>query len=591
MRCVRGKYDKGLRLLVLAVLLLGGCGPARRKDDSIVVARVDGYPITATLLQEEMRRQGMTPASQLEDQYNKSVALDTLLTNLLVRREVETLDLSRDFVLQKALRQTLLQLAAQIYADEVIVPRVSPTQDDVDRYRREHPEQFTVRKTIVDPQQIMLMADLKDPGYKEPSPEYVGRTAQAIIEDLYRRLLAGEDFDTLAAYYSQDTFSRVRGGRLGWRYYDSTRVSPWMDSLFSFPVGRIMPPFSSEKAYFVVRINGRHEAGEVLVPDDSTRRAVAQYIGRERTQALSKQFIDSILAAGTLEVFDSTLAVPSPQLPVDLPLAVSNGTDTIFAGEFAAHTALFPAADGSRTLKEEDKRRLLGELHRMHTVWKAMKDLGYLNRPNVVRTRDEFLRDAGEARVRAGATDQRYTPTEEEIAACSAEGQAESGKDRSMHVQHILVDSADTAGAIKRAIDQGADFIEFARRYYRGDPELRDITYDLGFISAKDMPEEFYAAAAALTVGQVSDPVRTQWGYHIIRLVEKQEGKSPSEARETIVARLRKRHEVDMFRKWRQDLLARHHVVIDQPVLALVPILPTLPADSSAADTSGSRKP
>ena len=573
------------------LLALGGCGTTRHKEEGVVVARVDGRPITATQLQEEMHRQGLVPSSPLEDSLHKSLALDTLITNQLAKREAETLDLSRDHALQKEMRQTVLQIAVRTYADEVIVPRESPTPQDVERYRQEHPEQFTVRKTIVAPQQIVLMADLKDPGYKALPTEYAGWTAQAIIDDLYRRLQAREDFDTLAVYYSQDIFSRVQGGRLGWKYYDSAKVTPWLDSLFSFSVGKIMPPFASEKAFFIVRINGRHEVGEILAPDDSTRRQIAQYLGQQRIQAWSKRFVDSILAAGQLQIFDSALTIPKTELSPDLPLAVSNGNDTIFAGEFLAHSVGFAAADGTRNLQVEDKRRLLKEIHRLHTLWNAMKDLGYLDRPDITRAREDFLHDAAEARVRAQAVDRTYAPADEEIETFYREHPAEFGAECPVRVQHIMLDNPDTARAVKRLLDQGADFVELARRYYRGDPEMQNITYDLGFISPQDMPKEFFDAALALAPGEVSNPVQTQWGYHIIRVVEKHEATPLRVARDAIAARLGKRHDTEAFRKWRENLLLRHQIMIDQQVLVAVPILPIRQSDSTAVDTTGAPKP
>ncbi|MDP2960024.1 MAG: peptidylprolyl isomerase, partial [candidate division Zixibacteria bacterium] len=60
-----------------------------------------------------------------------------------------------------------------------------------------------------------------------------------------------------------------------------------------------------------------------------------------------------------------------------------------------------------------------------------------------------------------------------------------------------------------------------AKEYYPGEKEIRDVAYDLGFISDKDISPEFYNTAIRLQVGEVSHPVKTEWGYHLIKLVER----------------------------------------------------------------------
>lgn|GEM_PF-4275019 len=575
------RLTAGRAAAVIAIIIVAGCGTSRRGETETIVARVDGRPITASRLQEELLRQSITPRTPVEDEYNKLRVLDTLITDLAVRLEAEALDLSRDHVLHHAMRQAVLQSVFMAYFDEVVMPRIAVTEKDVDTYWREHPEQFTVRQTMVDPQQVVILEDLRRPGLKKLPAQYAGWDAEAVINDLYRRLLAGEDFDSLAPKCSQDHASHVQRGRIGWRYYDSTKVTPWMDSLFSFPVGRIMPPFFSVNAYFIVRINGRREAGELWVPDDRMRQEIAQSMQRERMQAWQERFSDSLLAAGNLEIFDSTLITPIPDLPNDMPMAVSNRTDTIFTDEFVSQSYLFKAADGSRNLQVADKKRLLEGLHTIRVFRQAMKDLGFLDRPQFVRTRADYLIRAAETRIRKSGIGRGYVPNEEEITAYYDEHADEFRSAQPVHVQHIVLDNPDTALAVKARLDEGADFVELARRYFRGDPEMRDVVYDLGFISDRDMPDEFFATAMQLKKGEISLPLKTEWGYHLIRVVDKDEGVPMRQARKTIRSRLQRRHRAQVFEKWRNDLVANHVIDIDHAALAGLPILPAEPIDTT----------
>lgn len=566
-----------------------GAGPQVRTEKPKVekiVARVDGQPITAVQLQKEVLRRQITPASAPEDEYNKQHVLDTLITNLAVRLEAGKFDYSGDHALRVALQQYMMQLALAKYVEEVITPRLAVTEADIDTYWREHPEQFTVHRDMVSPQHIQMRQDLKDDGYREMPAEYDGWDAAGIINDLFRRLQAGEDFDTLARKYSQDVSSRAQGGRLGWLYYDSIKVSPWQDSLFSSPTGKIMPPFSSAGSYYTVRINGRRAAGEVVRPDAAMRGEVAKLLGRQRMDTWMNTFRDSLVTAGNLEIIDTALEIPIPDIPDGLPLAISNANDTIFGYEYRTQSHFFKTSTGTHEFSADDKLRLLESIHQLRVIGQAMKDLGYQDRPELVRAREEYALRAIEMKIRAGATDRDYTPSEEAIRQFYDEHRTEFLPSRPIHVQHIVVDDPDTARAIKQRLDDGAAFVELAREYYRGDPEMMDVTYDLGFIAADDLPEQFFEAALQLDEGGVSAPVQTEWGFHIIRVMEIKEGIPFSKARQEIRSRLIKRYRADVFREWREELLRRHMVEIDYEMLRTVPMLGPQPTDTTTFSDS-----
>jgi len=76
------------------------------------------------------------------------------------------------------------------------------------------------------------------------------------------------------------------------------------------------------------------------------------------------------------------------------------------------------------------------------------------------------------------------------------------------------------AEEVKRLIDEGHDFAELAMEY--SDDPSGSSGGDLGFFNRGDLVPEFERAAYALEVGGISDIVLTQFGYHIIKLEEKQ---------------------------------------------------------------------
>ena len=80
---------------------------------------------------------------------------------------------------------------------------------------------------------------------------------------------------------------------------------------------------------------------------------------------------------------------------------------------------------------------------------------------------------------------------------------------------------------VKIEIDKGADFAEMAKKY--SNCPSAEKGGDIGFFQRKgSIVEEFAVVAFAMEVGEISEPVKTQFGYHIIKVTEKEEGKEVS---------------------------------------------------------------
>jgi peptidyl-prolyl cis-trans isomerase C len=96
-----------------------------------------------------------------------------------------------------------------------------------------------------------------------------------------------------------------------------------------------------------------------------------------------------------------------------------------------------------------------------------------------------------------------------------------------VHARHILVDNEDLAKKIIVELKGGADFAALAKQYSK-DPG-GDHNGDLGFFKKDEMVAEFAAAAFAMQPGQISDtPVHTQFGWHVIQVLERRKSAAPT---------------------------------------------------------------
>lgn len=115
------------------------------------------------------------------------------------------------------------------------------------------------------------------------------------------------------------------------------------------------------------------------------------------------------------------------------------------------------------------------------------------------------------------------------------QNKARFGRPEQVHARHILLktgEGKDDAAVLKQAqelvakLRAGGNFEELAKQYSE-DPGSKENGGDLGFFGRNQMVQEFEKVAFELQPNQISDPVKTQFGYHIIQSLGKQPAFQP----------------------------------------------------------------
>jgi len=171
-------------------------------------------------------------------------------------------------------------------------------------------------------------------------------------------------------------------------------------------------------------------------------------------------------------------------------------------------------------------RKLFAELGRKGDVQSrdAYKDrLAFLTEEAL---RDIFIEQVLNSEIDEGEVKARY---DAEV--------AKMPKNEEMRARHVLLKTEDEAKAVVADARGGADFAELAKAKSTG--PSGPAGGDLGYFTADKMVPEFSAAAAKLEIGAVSDPVKTQFGWHVIKLEDKRnQPPPPFEAVKSSVQRL-----------------------------------------------------
>lgn len=167
-----------------------------------------------------------------------------------------------------------------------------------------------------------------------------------------------------------------------------------------------------------------------------------------------------------------------------------------------------------------------------------------------------------------------------------AEGAAQQPKPEAMTEEQAKTEALRIAQDLKRQIDEGADFAKLAREHSH-DPGSAAQGGDLDWFTRDRMVKQFADVAFSLKPGQVSDPVQTQFGYHIIK-VEAERLNLPADFeknKQQYIAQVTERMKQQAWSRYQQELRDAAKIEIADPELRAYKLLddnPTAGAEEAA---------
>lgn len=152
---------------------------------------------------------------------------------------------------------------------------------------------------------------------------------------------------------------------------------------------------------------------------------------------------------------------------------------------------------------------------------------------------------------------------EEEIVNYYNEHKEQFNSPESVRAEHILVPEEDKARDILVELKEGLSFEEAAKKYSKCPSGANG--GDLGYFTKGNMVKEFEDATFSMNVNEISEPVKTQFGYHLIKLIDKKEAgvKSFEEVRNELQNRLLGMKQNKAYLDKTSELKAKYSVVVN----------------------------
>lgn len=137
--------------------------------------------------------------------------------------------------------------------------------------------------------------------------------------------------------------------------------------------------------------------------------------------------------------------------------------------------------------------------------------------------------------------------------------------------QHILLPDEETAGEIHKILEEGDDW-NLAAKTFSTDTSNKNNGGDLGWFGRGQMVSEFEEVAFSLEVGEISEPVQTEFGWHIVRVL--------GHENQPLDARSCQTYKSTQMRLWLDEQRENSDIDLrDDYWQTVVPLLPTLPPE------------
>lgn len=561
----------------LTAVFLTSCRPVivfekdLSKFKNEIASADNNYSLTTAQFYQLISESTLLPKGGIFEKSTVRKMVDSIVVDTLLGFEATEVDLSNHYLYYSKFRASYASIMSEVYYNHAIYSKVSADTSEIFRYIRDHSEEFRLEKQIQTRHIVITKLVLKHGPdslkYQAMSDSMLEQASKKIAFDLRAGINSKEDFMETARKYSHDEVSARRGGLIEW-------VRPgffaWpFDSLaFAAKPGDIVGPYRDKDGWQILYIE--HYIPEGVPPLNPEQYATARSkVLSSKTRDLSVQVFDTLFSNIEVEynepLFDSNI------YNIDEPTwaAIINQTDTINFGELRVGEQTIRQTYNVSSSTAEMKKEMVRIMARKWVIVQQARKMKLDTLPNITQqlagVKHTFSRRIVESRI----FDHSWEPTPKQIKDYYQKNIDKYAVKKPFNVQHILVEDSLFAEFVRDQAIAGADFIKLAKDYYPGEKEIRVELANLGFIGPDDVSAEFFETARVTGEGQISRPVHTEYGYHIIKVLEKKMTVTFEKAAPEIKKILRSIELARQEVKFKKNLFTKYNVSISNKIFPI----------------------
>ncbi len=555
---------------LILITLFFGCRPPAvvseqnaAKFNQVIVTANNGYQMTMSELFTSAHKSGLAVRGGVVDTAQLRVFLDSVVCDSLTGLVAEEVRLAEHFRPYSQYRRRHYEFLIGTFLEQEVYSKAVPDSQEIVDYYHSRPDLFTVREQGLFYHVLITVGGLRR--FAADSLRYRSLTDEQMEQESadYAVMVRGlidskQSFLEAAEKHSADTASGNLGGFIGWVARE-TYQHPFDSIAFEMRQGDVSDPFKDSQGWHILYCDQYIEQG---VPEmtQSTYLSAKKSLQNEQTNEIGRKLTDSLFQEINLEYNEALL--DTNLFLVDIPewVAVVNGTDTIHCSE---GRTIELSVRKQRQIENTDaamKKEMYRQLARRFIVIQAARAAGVDTLPDAVANERALYRKYAKAILNRQRYPREFKPTDRQVERYYKSHPEEFKVKKPLTVQHIVTQDSVFGEYLRDQALSGVDFLELAREYYPGEKNVREELADLGEIGPNDIPGEFWKAALEVAIGDVSHPIKTEYGYHIIKVLARRETLDLTRARSKIVPLLREQHIAEIYGKYRDELFARFEV-------------------------------
>lgn len=484
---------KSKLLFIFILFLLGLLGCSATLPKTSYLAKVNDDVITMEDLRREFKKRHGGHEKFLMGEEETRKFLNRVVDSRLLIQEAYRIGLQEDPEIQEPTDQFREKTITELILKKEVEDKSKATDGEIQAIYDQKLEELVLVQQIV-----------------------VSSKGEA--EDLLRRLQANEDFESLAREKSIAP-SKIYGGRLpylGWGSMDSE----WEQNVFSLSPGDLSPVFKSKMGYEIVRMIEKKKPPK---PDiNAVRSRIKSILERRKLEARGKEFMDSLQNQYGLQFTRYDLTLENMKKVKEEkrqdPVASWNGGNLsayVLASQLNFDTLSSLPSDHA----EREIKGVLGVVVNQKLVLKEALARGYDKDPEAMEKIRHYQEGLMENKLYGKYILTDMKATEEDLQKYFEQNRNQFVFPEMRKVAHILVDLLDTAKEVLKKLREGASFESLAREYSK-DTQNAKRGGEVGWIQKGEVLPLIEKTAFSMNSGEVSDPVKTDLGYHIVKVLE-----------------------------------------------------------------------
>lgn len=212
---------------------------------------------------------------------------------------------------------------------------------------------------------------------------------------------------------------------------------------------------------------------------------------------------------------------------------------------------------------EEGMRKVVDDLVKTELIYLEAKKEGLDKDPDFVAKVEDYRKFALVNMLLEKVIGTKQTITEKDARRYYDENKDKFSLEQ-VRASHILVKTREDADAVVKELREGKNFEALAKAK-SADTESAKKGGDLGFFKKGEMVPEFENAAFNLKKGEVSQPVKSQFGYHIIKMTDRKAGAVVdfAKVKDVLIQRLEQEKQKEAFDAFLEKIKAKYPVQIN----------------------------